>query len=179
VTGGRADGGIGDQGDRSGLSAAARTRLSGEDFATSFARLRHVIDRSCARHSRWQAQIAGGIQATLDFAVACPASARALTIQARGDDRDGAQSEEAVLAYFTERLAKVTPAQEVMPIRTEAAIVESIATIVRGHLRRDSTDELSDVAPDLIYLALVPYAGVEQARHWTELFLPVSALYGT
>jgi len=170
--------GSGRQDEAPGASAAARVRTSGADFSSSFSKLEDVISRACARHTDWEARIAGGIQAALEFAAACPAAANALTLQARRADRDGHREEE-VIAYFTELLAEAAPPQKLFPICTDEAIVESIATVVRGSLLRGDADQLPNVAPDLIYLALVPYAGISEARRWTELFMPVSSVGGT
>ena len=44
--------------------------------------------------------------------------------------------------------------------------MESIATIIRGHLQLGTADELPGIAPDLVYITLMPYLGISEARRW-------------
>jgi hypothetical protein len=40
--------------------------------------------------------------------------------------------------------------------------------VVRGHLLSGTADQLPSLAPELVYLALMPYTGLAEARRWTE-----------
>jgi hypothetical protein len=40
--------------------------------------------------------------------------------------------------------------------------------VVRGHLLAGTEDQLPEVAPDLVYLALLPYLGLEGTKRWVE-----------
>ena len=40
--------------------------------------------------------------------------------------------------------------------------------MIRGHLLAGTADQLRSVAPDAIYLALLPYLGLEATRRWAE-----------
>ena len=66
-----------------------------------------------------------------------------------------------MLAYFAERLGAVAPTAARKPISTDESIVESIAVFIRGHLLGGTEAELPATAPDLVYLALMPYLGLE------------------
>ena len=46
-------------------------------------------------------------------------------------------------------------------------MVASIAMIVRSHLVSGSVSQLPDLAPDLAYMILMPYAGQAGARRET------------
>jgi hypothetical protein len=79
-----------------------------------------------------------------------------------------------VLAHFAGLLAEVTPAERPLPVSTDESIVESIAAVVRGHLLAGTEDQLPEVAPDLVYLALLPYLGLEGTKRWVKSVESVS-----
>jgi hypothetical protein len=150
------------------LSAAARVRATGEDFTASFLQLQDAVRDACTREGEWEARVVAGIRATLEFVAENPARAEALTVRARRSrpprrDRD---PEREVLGYFAGLLGAVAPAERRFPISTDEAIVESIATIVRGHLLGGTADQLPGIAPDLVYLALMPYLGLAETQRW-------------
>jgi hypothetical protein len=148
------------------ISAAARIRAKGEDFSASFAELQNVVQQACARRSEWEAKVVAGIRAIVDFAAANPAKARALTVEARRPKSGEPESAQEVVEYFADLLGEVAPAEKRFPISTDASVVEAIATIVRGHLLAGTADRLPDAAPDLVYLALMPYLGIAETRGW-------------
>jgi hypothetical protein len=150
------------------ISAAARVRSSGEDFSASFAEFQRVVHDACRRHVKWEAKVVAGIDATLEFAAASPAKATALTVNARRPAFGERNPEQVVLAHFVGLLDEVTPAERPLPVSTDESIVESIAAVVRGHLLAGTEDQLPEVAPDLIYLALLPYLGLEGTKFWVE-----------
>lgn len=150
------------------VSAAARVRASGEDFSTSFLELQEVVRETCGREVRWEAKVVAGIHATLDFAAANPAKAEALTLSARRPDFGDRNPEQIVIDHFVDLLGEVASTQRRLPVSTDRAIVESIFAIVRGHLLAGIADQLPEVAPDVVYLALLPYLGLEATKRWAE-----------
>jgi len=159
-------GGVGPRHDGAS-SAAARVRISGPDFQASFRALQEGVRRTCAAETQWQARIVVGVRAVLEFAAADPKAARALTIQARNGE-EGADREDEVIAYFAELLARVAPAEKRVDVSTETGLVDTIATIIRGHLLAGSAAELPGKVPDLVYLTLMPYTGLGEARRWAS-----------
>jgi hypothetical protein len=154
---GRQDGGPG------ATPAAAQRSNGAPEFAPSFQRLRDAVQTACAYHSEWEAKVGAAICAALEFAAAYPAAARAITDRANDlSDRAGD-----VVSYFARLLADVAPEGERYTISTDEAIVESIAILVRGHLLAGTTDELPELAPELIWLTLLPYTGSAGARAWS------------
>src|SRR6185312_2682249 len=122
-----------------GSSAAARVRVAGPDFESSFRALCDAVQIACAAELEWQARVAVGLRAVLEFAASEPGRARALTVQARGGA--GHAREDELLAYLAGRLAKSLPEQKRVPVSSVTGIVDSIATIVRGHLLAGSSEE--------------------------------------
>jgi hypothetical protein len=111
-----------------------------------------------------------GIRAAVEFAVTNPAKAEAVTVNARRGAAGARGSEQEVIAYFAGLLGEVTPSEKRFAISSDEGIVESIATVFRGHLLAGTTDQLAEAAPDLIYLALMPYAGLAGTRRWIDSF---------
>lgn len=167
MTANGANGGGREQG-LSGISAAARVRASGEDFSGSFHELQQVVHDACRRQVKWEAKLVAGIDAILGFAAASPAKATALTVNARRPAFGERNPEHVVLAHFADLLGGLTPAERPLPVSTDKSIVDSIAAVVRGHLLAGTEDQLPEVAPDLVYLALLPYLGLEGTKPWVE-----------
>jgi hypothetical protein len=152
----------------SGLSDAARARAPTEDFSTCFRELREIVGTACTRHHEWEARVAAGVRAALEFASANPAKAHALTIAARRRSTPGGGREPEVIAYFAALLGEGVPTQVDSSVSTEEVLAESIATVIRGHLLAERSEQLPRLAPDLVYLTLLPYLGITKARHWAE-----------
>lgn len=152
-----------------GLTAAARVRTAGPDFSTSFSALQDAVRRACAAETQWQTRVVVGLRAVLEYAAADPAGARALTIQARRGNPAEADRQDQAIAYFAALLGEVTPEDKVVAVsRTDEGLVDSIATVVRAHLIAGMAEHLPGLLPDLIYLALMPYTGLAEARRWAS-----------
>ena len=162
----QAYGGEGSQ--ASGPTAAARVRAEGEDFSASFHQLRDAVRKACRRQAEWEGKVVAGIEVALEFAATEPGKALALTVEARRPDFGERNPEQVLLAYFSERLSAIAPTAERKPISTDESIVESIAVFIRGHLLGGTEGQLPATAPDLVYLALMPYLGLAETRRWAE-----------
>jgi hypothetical protein len=151
-------------------AAAIPWRAPTADFLPSFVGLQDAVRKACASHSEWEARVAAGINATLDFAAAEPDAIHALTIDARRQTSSGGNRQDEVIAYFAELLGGVAPAESRHSASSDESIIESIAVIVRGHLLSGTTDQLTKLAPDVIYLILMPYVGIAAAGRWADAF---------
>ena len=151
-----------------GISSIAARRVAGEDFSSSFAEIQAMVRSACSERVGWEEKIVAGIHATLDFAAANPGKATALTLNARRPGFGDRNPEQIVIAHFVKLLGETASAQRRLPVATDVSIVESIAAIVRGHLLAGTENQLPEVAPDAIYLALMPYLGLEATRRWAE-----------
>jgi hypothetical protein len=137
-----------------GATVAASHREAG-DFAEIIERLQDAVRAACAGQTEWQAKIGRGVQAVLDFIARDPVAGRELTDRGEGQ---GGQAD-AVIAYFSELLGRAAPGGRPYGVSTDQAIVESLAGVVRAHLRAGTTDRLPGMAPGLILLTLLPYSG--------------------
>lgn len=107
-----------------------------------------------------------GIEAVLAFAAADPQGAHAVAIDGRRRTSGGVNLEQEAVGYFADLLRRAVKVERRFAVSTEEAIVESIATIVRGHLQLGTGDQLPKLAPDLVYITLMPYLGIDEARRW-------------
>jgi hypothetical protein len=154
-------------------SAAARVRAEGEDFTASFIKLQDAVRDACTAETQWEARIVAGIKAALAFVAAEPGKAKALTLKARLPGPGERDNEREVIAYFAGLLHEVAPAEKRFPVSTDEGIVEAVATVIRGHLLGGTADQLPAIAPDLVYLALMPYLGLAATRRWVDTISPV------
>jgi hypothetical protein len=125
-----------------------------------------VVATACAGEERWEAKVVAAVLAVLEFAANDPQGAHAVTIDARRRSSGEVDLEQEAVVYFAGLLRDVVEADRRFAISTEEAVVESIATVVRGHLQMGTAAELPGLAPDLVYLTLMPYLGITEAREW-------------
>ena len=151
-----------------GTPAVPEWRPPSAEFLPSFDRLREAVRKACAGHSVWEERVVAGVEAALGFAAAEPAAAHALTIDARRQPAGNGDREDEVIAFFAELLRDGAPARQRFPVASNDGIIESIATVVRGHLLAGTSDRLVSLAPDLVYLTLLPYSGSAGARQWAN-----------
>jgi hypothetical protein len=164
---------VGQQSGNGGISrpgssetAAATTRRGKARFLPSFTALKDLVGGACADRGAWEAKVVAGLQAVLDFAASNPEGAYALTVEARRRESGETDLEQEVLVYFAGLLRDVAGVERRFAISTEEAIVESIATMIRGHLQMGDVERLPERAPDLVYLTLMPYLGLVEASRW-------------
>jgi hypothetical protein len=141
-------------------------RADGEDFTASFLQLQDAVREACTGQTQWPARVVAGIKAALAFAAAEPAKAEALTVRARRPRSGEPDREGEVIDFFAGLISAVAPAERRFRVSTDEAIVESIAAVVRGHLRGGTAEQLPAAAPDLVYLTLMPYLGLGETRRW-------------
>jgi len=130
------------------------------DPPTPFVRLQAAITDACDREQQWQAKIAAGIHAALQFAASNPEAARRVATEAESEDG----SRGGTIERLRWMLADVVPAES--SVEAGETTVRGLVTVIAGHLRRNREDQLAEIAPDLICLALLPYIGFEEAKRW-------------
>jgi hypothetical protein len=122
----------------------------------------------CEQHAEWEARVVAGVRAALEFAAAQPAAARAVFVRARGEGSGERDRQDEVIAYFTELLEGAAPSRKRFPIATDQAIVEAVATMIRAQLLGGTENRLRELTADVVYLALMPYTGLDAAKRWAE-----------
>jgi hypothetical protein len=149
-------------------TAAARVRRGSADFLTSFASLRNAVSAACTASLSWEARVVTAIEAALEFAAREPAMTRAVLVHSRREPTEHGDREQEVISHFAGMLGDAAPAQLRHSVSTDEGVIEAIAAVIRGHLQAGSFELLPDAAPDLAYLALMPYLGLDGARRWAN-----------
>ncbi len=153
---GEADGG-GDGGYRRG---------SGE-FPIALAGLETAVLGACAVEKEWPAQVAAGIYAGVDFAIANPTVARALTLDAAAE-ADCMRRYERVIGRLAGFIQIKAPVGTRLPGSTDEALVAGIVGLVGDHIRIGRLDRLAELRPELVLLTLLPYLGFAEAQEWAN-----------
>jgi hypothetical protein len=137
------------------------------DFPLALAGLETAVLDACAQESEWPAQVAAGVYAGVDFAIANPQIARVLTVEAALDAGCATRYERLVarLAGFIQVKA---PLGTRLPASTDEALVAGIVGLVGDHIRIGRVDRLAELRPELVLLTLLPYLGFAEAQRWAN-----------
>ncbi len=122
---------------------------------------------ACTAESEWPARIAAGVYAGVDFAIANPAVARALTIDA-AVEADCMRRYERVIGRLAGFIQVNAPAGTRLPASTDEALVAGIVGLVGDHIRVGRFDRLAELRPELVLLTLLPYLGFSEAKEWAN-----------
>lgn len=120
--------------------------------------------QACEPHDEWPARVAAGVRAAVDFFVDHPRLAQALV---EVPDGESGRDHVAIVRRFSGLLGEGAPA-DVPAASTRRAVVEGISSVISTHVRAGRLHQLPDRAPELVYLALLPYLGFEEANRWAE-----------
>jgi hypothetical protein len=125
-----------------------------------------AIEEACEGQATWPARVAAAVGAAVDLAAADPDAGRTLTEGAGRRQGDDEELQDLVdhLATLLERGAP--PRNRRLP--TAPTLVMRIARQINLELEAGRGPTLSAVAPDLTFLALMPYLGFAEARRWSQ-----------
>jgi hypothetical protein len=133
----------------------------------ALANLETAVLRACADEDQWPAQVAAGICAGVDYAIAHPEVADVLAYDGpRGADT--LQRYEGVIGRLAGFLRVRAPQVERLPGSTDEALVAGMVGLVGDHLRIGRTDRLEELRPELVLLTLLPYLGFSEAQKWAN-----------
>jgi hypothetical protein len=138
------------------------------DFATSFGHLRVTVSKACHPHREWPARVSAGIHAAVDFAVANPAAAHTLTAARHAAGGEDSHHHRGMIEHFASMLGRGAPHHRRLGASTDRALIGGIAAMVAGHVRAGREDRLGELAPEIVYLTLLPYLGFAEAKRWAE-----------
>lgn len=136
-------------------------------FPLALANLETAVLDACASEEEWPAQVAAGICAGIDYAIAHPEVADALAYDAPA----GAESirrYESVIGRLAGFLRVKAPTDSRLPGSTDEALVAGMVGLVGDHLRIGRQDRLEELRPDLVLLTLLPYLGFSEAQKWAN-----------
>jgi hypothetical protein len=134
-------------------------------FSLSLAHLEKAVLEACAKEDDWPAQVAAGIYAGVDFAIAHPEVAETLVPDAV---EAGTMCYERLIGRLAGFLKGTAPQGKRLPGSTDEALVAGVVGLVGDHLRIGRLDRLLELRPDLVLLTLLPYLGFAEAQRWAN-----------
>ncbi|HET8954500.1 MAG TPA: hypothetical protein VFN18_02450 [Solirubrobacterales bacterium] len=137
------------------------------EFPLALANLETAMLDACAGEEEWPAQVAAGICAGVDYAIAHPEVVDTLAIDAPSGS-GGLQRYESVIGRLTGFLRVRAPREDRLPGATDETLVAGMVGLVGDHLRLGRTDRLEQLRPELVLLTLLPYLGFGEAQRWAN-----------
>lgn len=131
------------------------------------ANLETAVLKACAGEEEWPAQVAAGICAGIDYAIAHPEVADALAYDAPAG-ADSLPRYESVIGRLAGFLRVKAPTDSRLPGSTDEALVAGMVGLVGDHLRLGRPDRLEELRPELVLLTLLPYLGFAEAQKWAN-----------
>jgi hypothetical protein len=135
-------------------------------FPLALANLETAV-KACAGEEEWPAQVAAGICAGVDYAIANPEVVETLA----SDDSPGTETlrrYESVIGRLAGFLQAGAPHGKRLPVSTDEALVAGMVGLVGDHLRIGRYERLAELRADLVLLTLLPYLGFAEAREWAN-----------
>ena len=136
-------------------------------FPLALANLETAVLDACAGEQEWPAQIAAGICAGVDYAIAHPEVADTLASDT-GSGADTVRRYETVIGRLAGFLQVQAPSGKRLPGSTDEALVAGMVGLVGDHLRIGRLDRLAELRADLVLLTLLPYLGFAEAQEWAN-----------
>lgn len=136
-------------------------------YPLAFANLEAAVLDAGAAEDEWPAQIAAGVNAAVDYAVAHPEVAEQLASDARAG-ADTLRCYQTVIAQFAAFIRVLTPVESRLPGSTDEVLVAGVVALVGDHLRIGRLDRLEELRPELVLLTLLPYLGFSEAQRWAN-----------
>lgn len=136
-------------------------------YPLALANLEAAVLDACAGEDEWPAQIAAGVNAAVDYAIAHPEVAELLAADAPAG-ADTSSRYETVIGRFAGFMRVRAPIDKRLPGSTDEALVAGVVGLVGDHLRIGRLDRLEELRPDLVLLTLLPYLGFSEAQRWAN-----------
>jgi hypothetical protein len=135
-------------------------------FPLALANLENAVLDACSGEAEWPAQVAAGICAGVDYAIAHPQLVETLASSARSGPED-LRRYESLIGRLAGFLRAKAPLQR-LPGATDEALVAGMVGLVGDHLRIGRYERLAELRPDLVLLTLLPYLGFAEAQEWAN-----------
>jgi hypothetical protein len=120
---------------------------------------------ACAEPGEWPAQIAAGLYAGVEYAIANPALIELVLVE----QHDAIGLYDRMVKRLAAMIRLRAPAASRLPGSTDEALVASIIGLVGDHVRIGRLDRLVQLRPELVLLTLLPYLGFAEAQRWANL----------
>jgi len=142
--------------------------LATQDFAVEES-LQRVVD-AAGEEETWEARLAAGLGAFLEYVASEPALARTCIVEALSAGPAAQERYEQSLQAFVPLLRRGREYSErgdELPESLEEAIVGGIFWVIYQRIVRGEAEQIESLLPDLVDFALTPYIGAESAQRAT------------
>lgn len=136
-------------------------------FPLALANLEAAVLEACAEEDQWPAQVAAGIYAGVDYAIASPEVAETLAYDS-GAEAESIRRYESVIGRLAGFIRVNAPTEGRLPVATDETLVAGMVGLVGDHLRIGRLDRLEQLRPELVLLTLLPYLGFDEAQRWAN-----------
>lgn len=136
-------------------------------YAPLLGGLESAVLAACGGEEEWPAQIAAGVYAGVDYAIAHPEIASVL-VSAPWPEADAGPPYETLIGRLVGFVWANAPVERRLPASTDESLIAGIVGLVGDHLRVGRLERLSSLRPDLVLLILLPYLGFVEARQWAN-----------
>lgn len=136
-------------------------------FPLALANLETAVLEACAGEDQWPAQVAAGIYAGVDYAIAHPEVAETLAYDSTAE-AESLRRYESVIGRLAGFLRAKAPSQERLPVATDETLMAGMVGLIGDHLRIGRLDRLEQLRPELVLLTLLPYLGFDEAQKWAN-----------
>lgn len=133
----------------------------------ALANLESAVLEACAGEDQWPAQVAAGIYAGVDYAIAHPEIAETLAYDGMMEV-DSIRRYESVIGRLAGFLRVKAPSEGRLPVATDETLMAGMVGLVGDHLRVGRLDRLEQLRPELVLLTLLPYLGFDEAQMWAN-----------
>lgn len=141
-------------------------------LAHDFEAARQILERqvraACAGHDGWVEGTVAGVYAALEFVARDPAAARVLTERAAERWKGQEPRFTAMVDRFAALLERGAPPPNPR-LPDPRGVVLCIVKLVNLRVETGRTDEVMESAPDLAFLALMPFVGFSRAQECSQL----------
>lgn len=118
------------------------------------------IEAGCIEADGWQARVEAGLAAFLGYIAEDPALARMCLIEAISATPATTERYEEALQDFVEMARRSLPKDDRLPETMEETLVGGVVWIVYQQIRRNETEQVEDLLPELAEFMMAPYLGV-------------------
>jgi hypothetical protein len=136
-------------------------------FPLALANLETAVLEACAEEDQWPAQVAAGIYAGVDYAIANPEVAVTLAYDSDAE-AESIRRYESVIGRLAGFIRVNAPTEGRLPVATDETLMAGMVGLVGDHLRIGRLDRLEQLRPELVLLTLLPYLGFDEAQHWAN-----------
>ncbi len=122
------------------------------------------IDEACAKvDGGWDERLEAGLAAFLGYVAEQPALARMCMIEVLSATPAASRRHEDAVKRFVEMTEQTAPRDDRLPETIDETIVGGVAWIVYQKIRRNETEQVEDLLPELTEFMAAPYLGAAEA----------------